>query len=131
MWRLINSITRGDSAPALLGLRLKSPVVAISAQCLLPDSGEWVRAGWVRPTSQTPIGRVFGQSELLLFKGIQVIHFQVPSYPYDVEFSPRAWVGNWRLRVWERDLEDEAEPTPTLDLILQRLRDMEDKIDAL
>jgi hypothetical protein len=131
MWRLISTVSRGDNSPTPLGLRLKSPVVAISAYCPLPGSTDWIRAGWLRPVSQIPIGKVFGKSEVLLFRGIQIIHFQVPSYPYDIEFSPRAWVENWRLRVWERDLEDEAEPTPTLDLILQRLRDMEDKIDAL
>lgn len=130
MWRLIGNYSNKSSDPFLLNVRLGSPVVAISISCLDQEPG-WVRAGWLRPHANSPIGRIFGKSELLLFRGTQQVYFQVPAYPYGVEFSPRPWVKDWRIQIWSRDLEDEGEPTPTIDLVYRKQLDMEAKIDAL
>jgi hypothetical protein len=132
MWRLAGIVSKSESKPINLGLRLESPVVAISCSCSAEDSDNWVRAGWVRPVaSSLGLGKVYGPSQLLLLRGIQQLHFQVPSYPFDLEFYPRPWVHPWTMKVWSRELEDVQEPTPTLDLIWRKLQDMEGKIDAL
>lgn len=90
------------SFASLLTAPLTVPKLVLKIQNLVPGKSHWVSAGYIEAVSWTNIGETRGKSQWVKF-GPTEIEIEPPAYPYQIRFSPRHYVTNWAIEVYEKD----------------------------